>query len=83
MSGARRSRPRFGKVRPWFSEAEYRRAVNAAIPAALPKPTDAEFRDTTDELVRAGLVERETRFGIPGFAVTMDGLAVAGLRMGH
>lgn len=68
---------------PWFSEAEYRRSVIAAIPQSLPKPTDAEFRDATEELVRAGLVKRQIRDGIPGFVITLDGLSIAGIRMGH
>lgn len=70
-------------MRPWFSEAEYRRAVEAAIPYSLPKPTDAEFRDTTRALVSCGLVVPEVRNGVPGYAVLMDGLSVTGLRMGH
>jgi hypothetical protein len=70
-------------TRPWFSEAEYRRAVLASIPCALPKLSDAEFDDVTQALLKSGIVQREIRHGMPGFAVTMEGLAIAGIRMGH
>ena len=70
-------------IRPWFSESEYRATVNRAIPASLPKPTDAEFDATTRALVQAGLVEPEVRNGIRGFAVTAEGLCISGIVSGH
>ena len=72
-------RPALSTEDVWWSESEYREAIRRAAPQV----TDAQFVEYTADLVARGLLRREQRSGVKGYAFVRLGVEVTAMRRGH
>ena len=66
----------------WWSVEEYRASVGAAANMAG-KAFNDMFDQLTEELIEAGILRKERRFGVPGYAFTKVAVVVTPISGGH